>query len=394
MPHGGRRHPDLQDLRRVGDLPRRADLRRRRRRSTTRWSRSSSAWARGCSTDGRGRARSPARAFDGRRARASCDALGQSCVEPRRAWPASRPTDDDKVLLAPLPVRPRRARARTRSSQEKLMPVLGLVRSPSVEHAIARLRAGHRARRPRPHLGRLRHRRGRDRRASPQRDPHRADPRQRADRGRRAGRRLQLDDADLLARLRHLGRLDHDRQRQLPQPAQHQDGLAPPGAAAVVPRARRTPTSTPARSTACAQLRRRSARDRHRRRRPRRAGSPTRCAATSAPAACTSSPRSSPSRPRRRSAPAWRCSTSCDADADRRGRRRLGDRRREGDAAVPREPGADARELTLPFLDARKRVAALPARSSTRCGWSRCRRPPAPARRSRRPRCSPSGGAR
>ena len=45
---GGRRHPDLEDLRRVGDLPRRADLRGRRRRSTTSSSPSSSAWARRC----------------------------------------------------------------------------------------------------------------------------------------------------------------------------------------------------------------------------------------------------------------------------------------------------------------------------------------------------------
>ena len=49
-------------------------------------------------------------------------------------------------------------------------------------------------------------------------------------------------------------------------------------------------------------------------------------------------------------------------------------------------PQLTLRELSLPFLDARKRVAALPADRRTRCGWSRSRRPPAPARRSRRPR--------
>ena len=47
------------------------------------------------------------------------------------------------------------------------MPVLGLVRSPSVEHAIARLRARDRARRPRAHLGGLRDRRGGRSRGSP-----------------------------------------------------------------------------------------------------------------------------------------------------------------------------------------------------------------------------------
>ncbi len=116
------------------------------------------------------------------------------------------------------------------------MPVLGLVRSPSVEHGIDGVRARHRARRPGPHLGGLRPRRGR-RAALLARGAHRAHPRQRADRGRRARRRLQLDDADVLARLRHVGRLDDDRQRQLPQPPEHQDGLAPAVAAAVVPRA-------------------------------------------------------------------------------------------------------------------------------------------------------------
>jgi acetaldehyde dehydrogenase / alcohol dehydrogenase len=47
--------------------------------------------------------------------------------------------------------------------------------------------------------------------------PHRPHPRQRADRGRRARRRLQRAHADVLAGLRHLGRLADDRERQLPQ---------------------------------------------------------------------------------------------------------------------------------------------------------------------------------
>ena len=106
---GGRRHPDLQDLRRLGDLPGRADLRRRRRdlrRGVAEFERMGARLldrrrgrrARGASrstTDGHGR---------------SSSALGQSCVEPRRRWRASRSPTDDKVLLAPLPDRPRRAR--------------------------------------------------------------------------------------------------------------------------------------------------------------------------------------------------------------------------------------------------------------------------------------------
>ena len=114
------------------------------------------------------------------------------------------------------------------------MPVLGLVRSPSVEHGVAacELVTEHGG------LGHTSAVYASDeavieqlRRPGPDR-PH---PRQRADRGRRAGRYLQLADPDLLARLRDLGRLEHDRQRQLPEPAQREDRLAPPGAPAVVP---------------------------------------------------------------------------------------------------------------------------------------------------------------
>ena len=181
-------------------VDRRRDLRRRS-------SPSSSAWARGV-LDRRARStRSPRVAFERRRRASSMDALG----------PVVRRTS---AAMAGFEVARRTTRCCSRRCpptstswprhplvQEKLMPVLGLVRSPSVEHGDRGLRARHRARRPRPHLGRLRAatrtvidalRRG---------DPHRAHPRQRADRGRRAGRRLQLDDADLLARLRHLGRL-------------------------------------------------------------------------------------------------------------------------------------------------------------------------------------------
>ena len=149
-------------------------------------------------------------------------------------WPGSRP-GDAKVLVAPLPA-DLATLALHPLLQEKLMPVLGLVRSPSVEHALAvcELVTEHGG------LGHTSAVYARDEavvQALRRPHPHRPHPRQRADRGRRARRHLHRHAADVLARLRHLGRLDHDRQRQLPQPAQHQGRLAPAGAAAVVPRA-------------------------------------------------------------------------------------------------------------------------------------------------------------
>ena len=96
--------------------------------------------------------------------------------------------------------------------------------------------------------------------------------------------------------------------------------------------------------------------------RARRAASSTRCARTWAAPASTCSPTSSPSPTRSRSAPASRCSTRFAPGRDRRGRRRLGDRRGEGDAALPREPRADA-------------ARAVAARSSTPAsGWRTTRR--------------------
>ena len=217
-----------------------ADLRRGR-------STSSSGWARGCSATRRQRRWRRSRSTDD--GSVEMQALGQSCVESRRARRLRGRLTTRTRCCSRRCRRPRRAR-RASVHAEKLMPVLGLVRSPSVEHGIAacELVTEH---------GGLGHTSAVyasdedviDRFAL--RDPDRPDPRQRADRRRRARRRLQLDDADVLARLRHLGRLEHDRQRQLPQPAQHQGGLAPPDAAAVVPRARRTRTSTRARSRAC-----------------------------------------------------------------------------------------------------------------------------------------------
>ena len=91
------------------------------------------------------------------------------------------------------------------------MPVLGMVRAPTVQHAIDAAVVvtehgglGHTsavyATRP-DVIARFSARRA-----------HRPHPGQRTDRGRRTRRHLQLPDPDLLARLRHLGRL-HARPR-------------------------------------------------------------------------------------------------------------------------------------------------------------------------------------
>ena len=47
-------------------------------------------------------------------------------------------------------------------------------------------------------------------------------------------------------------------------------------------------------------------------------------------------------------------------------------------------PELTVRELSLPFLDARKRVARYPQVDASRRASPPCPRPPAPARRSRR----------
>ncbi|HSD77816.1 MAG TPA: iron-containing alcohol dehydrogenase, partial [Solirubrobacteraceae bacterium] len=67
--------------------------------------------------------------------RVKMEALGQSCVNLAGAA-GIRPDDADKVLLAPLPSDLGEL-GRHPFIQEKLMPVLGLVRSPSVEHGVA-----------------------------------------------------------------------------------------------------------------------------------------------------------------------------------------------------------------------------------------------------------------
>ena len=220
------------------------------------------------------------------------------------------------------------------------MPVLGIVRSPSVEHAIGAcaLVTEH---------GGLGHtsavyaedpeiveRFGR-------RDPHGPHPRQRAHRGRRARRRLQRAGADVLARLRHVGRLDDDRERQLPRAAQRQGRLPPPVAAAVVPRA---------------------AGDVLQRRRARRAARGWRRARVLLVTDADTEARGVADEVRRLLAPAAvrvfarrraragrggdprrRRAARRDGRRPRRGRRRrLRDRRREGHAAALRAPRADA----------------------------------------------------
>ena len=140
-------------------VDRRGDLGRDRRRAR--------AHGRaGCSAGG-GRRDSPTSPFRAGRSASSC-ARSASRASTSATMAGFEAADDDKVLLAPLPPDLDEL-ARHPLLQEKLMPVLGLVRSPSVEHALAvcELVTEH---------GGLGHtsavyatRRGRDRSASPRR---------------------------------------------------------------------------------------------------------------------------------------------------------------------------------------------------------------------------------
>ena len=197
-------------------------------------------------------------------------------------------------------------------------------------------RGDHRARRARSHLGGLRHRRRRDRRLLGAR-AHRPHPRQRPDGGRRARRRLQRDDADVLARLRDVGRIAHHGQHQLPQPAQRQGRLAPPDAAPVVPR----PLGhllQPRRAGDAADAALRAGADRHRRRhggarRRRRGAAPSRRARAGV--------RRRRARAERGHRPGGGGGRAQPAPGPHhRRRRRLRDRRGEGDPPLPREPAA------------------------------------------------------
>ena len=307
--------------------------------------------------------------------------LGQSCVN-LGALAGFESDDADKVLLAPLPS-DLDALAAHPFLAEKLMPVLGVVRSPSVEHGDQGLRARHRARRARPHLGRVRHRRGRHRPLRA-RHPDGSHPGQRPHRGRSAGRRLQLDDADVLARLRHVGRLEHDRQRQLPQPVERQGGLAPADAAAVVPRAVRY-VLQPGRAREPAAARVPSAADRHRRRqrgaRRRRRDSPApgrgrRARVLGHPARADRG-----ADPRRRERARTRRRRR-----DHRGRRWLGHGCRQGDAPVPREPATEHPRAVAAVPRRTQANRLVPPERPRLAAWWRSPLPQAPARRSRRRR--------
>ena len=264
------------------------------------------------------------------------EALGQSCPA-LAALAGIRLDDGTKVLLAPLPsdlVGARGPSARAREADARAghrALALGRARD-------RRVRARHRARRAGPHVGRLR-RGPRDRRALRGRDPHGPHPRQRADRGRRARRRLQRAGAHVLARLRHVGRLDDDGERQLPRAAQRQGRLPPPVAAAVVPRAagdvlqhRRAGRAARGggRTGAARDRRRHGGAGRARRgAAPARAGRRARVRGRRARAGGGGDPR-------RRRAPGG------DGRRPRRGRgRRLGDRRRQGHAPALRASRAD-----------------------------------------------------
>ena len=281
--------------------------------------------------------------------------LGQSCAALGAA--AGFTADaDDKVLLAPLPSDLDELAAHP-LVHEKLMPVLGLVRSPGVEHAM-------RAAEVVLASGGMGHTsavyatdESRDRRLLGS-DPDRADPRQRADRRRRAGRRLQRDDADVLARLRHVGRVGHDRQHQLPQPAERQGGVAAPDAAAVVPRpgghvlqprVARAAAAVPRRAGCCSS----------RTPTPRRAAWPTRSASGSAArCACSAGIEPEPTEEQVRAGVEMLDKLAPDLIVAVGGGSVL-------DAAKAmrlfhESPDLTLAELTLPFLDARKRVAHYP----------------------------------
>ncbi len=325
-PHGRGRHPHLEDVRRVGHLSRGADVRdrrrhlRRRRRRVPAHGSTSARRRRGGTTRGfRVRLR---RRGQSRGARpAGCRACAPSGDRGRgRGEGAAR-------AAAERPRAPCRAPARAREAHAD--PRAGARARRATRDRY--LRARHGARRPRAHLRRLRPRHSGDRpvRSHRAHGPH---PRQRPDRGRRPRRRLQLDDPHVLPRLRHVGRIEHHRQRQLPQPPQRQDRLATAHAAAVVPRAvghllqrrrhREPPTGRGA-----------AGRDRDRRRHggpwSRRRGPQT--------PEHVQRPRllRRGTRTRRRSRTRRRRGTRAHASRPRRrGRRRLGARRGEGDASL------------------------------------------------------------
>ena len=156
---GRGRHADLQDVRRVGDLPRRADLRRRRRRSGTRSLAELQRHGRAAALRRRGR-RARAVAFDDGRPMHRRRSASRASTSARS--PGFEAEADDKVLLAPLPTdldgagrAPARAREADAGARARALAV-GRARDRGC--ALVTEHGG-----PRPHLGRLRDGRGRRR---------------------------------------------------------------------------------------------------------------------------------------------------------------------------------------------------------------------------------------
>ena len=184
--------------------------------------------------------------------------------------------------------------------------------------------------------------------------------------------------------MRHVGRLEHNRQRELSKPPECQDRVKAPDAAAVV----QGPVGHLLQSRGARQpspARRRPPDDRHRqmdggprggRGRPplphgrRRAGVLRRRAGADRGAD-----------PRRSGA-----ARAVQRRRDHRVRRRLGDGRGQGDAPVPREPAAEHPRALAAVPGRAQANRRFPAGRAQACGWSRFRRRRARARRCRRPR--------
>ena len=238
------------------------------------------------------------------------------------------------------------------------MPVLGLVRSDSVDHAVAAAVLVTEHGGLGPHLGRLRPRPG-GRRRLRLGGPHRPHPGQRPDGGRRAGGVYNnLTPTFSLGcgtwggstttenvNYRQLLNIKTVSQRRTPPQwfrVPVHDVLQRRGARQPArPRLRRRGRSSPTPHRRPRRRRRRARQAAHRARARLRRGR--------AGAGRGVDPRA-----------ASPCSTGPRPGPDRRRRRRLGARRGQGDAALPRAPRAEPDELTLPFLDPRKRVADYP----------------------------------
>ena len=321
-----------------------------------------------------------------RRARRRSPRSGQSCVEPRRDGRLRGRRRTTKVLLAPLPTDLAELAAHP-LVHEKLMPVLGLVRSPSVEHGIAacELVTEH---------GGLGHtsavyaqRRGRDRalRRAPFAPGASSSTRPTAV-GALGGVYNSLTPTFSLGcgtwggstttdnvNYRNLLNIKVVSRRQAPPqwfrvPVRHvlqhrrarepAPGRRPPRSLIV------TDADTEARGVVD-EVRRhlgdgRRARVRRRAARAERGRDPRRRARCST-----------------RAAPTSIVAVGGGSVIDAAKAMRL----------FHEHPELSLRELSLPFLDARKRVAAVPADRPHASSWSRSRRRPAPARRSRPPRC-------